>query len=114
MAVTVDQTGRVDLVIPQGATFTTTFTWKIDGTPVNLTGYTGAAKIRDTFDGSVLASFTVSLGGSAGTVTCSLSALTTGGLSAPAQGVWDLELTSGSTVRRLLAGNVRVTPQVTQ
>jgi len=113
MAVTLDQTGRVDLVIAQGATFTGTFTWKIDGSPVDVTGYTGAAKIKDTYGGTLLATFTVTLGGAAGTITCTLSATTTGALTAPATGVWDLELTSGSTVRRLLAGNVTITPQVT-
>lgn len=114
MAVQVDQTGYVDLVVPQGATFTTTFTWKVNGTPVDLTGYTAAAKIRDTFGGTVLATFTVTLGTTDGRITCSLSATTTGGLAAPAAGVWDLEVTTGGTVRRLLAGSVRVTPQVTQ
>lgn len=113
MAALIDQTGRVDLVVAQGATFAATFTWKIDGTPVDLSGYTGAAKIKDTYGGSTLATFTVTLGGNAGTITATLSATTTGALTAPATGVWDLELTSGSTVRRLLAGNVTITPQVT-
>jgi len=113
MAPKVDQTGRVDLVVAQGATFTATFTWKIDGTPVDLSGYTGAAKIKDTYGGSTLATFTVTLGGAAGTITLTLSATTTGALSAPATGVWDVELTSGSTVRRLVGGTVTITPEVT-
>lgn len=119
MAALVTQTGKLDLEVGQGATFNPTFTWKIDGAAVNLTGYTARMTARDTYGGTSWFSLTtenggISLGGSAGTITLNLSASTSAALTAPAQGVYDLELVSGGgVVRRLLAGQVTVTPEVT-
>lgn len=118
MAATVNQTGRLDIVVQQGATWNPTFTWKIDGVAVNLTGYTARLTARSSYGGTQLfaltsAGGTITLGGSAGTIQPTLSASSSAALSAPAVGVWDLELVSGSTVRRLLEGQVTITPEAT-
>lgn len=118
MPAVLNQTGRLDLVIQQGATFNPVWTWKIDGTAVNLTGYTARLTVRDTYGGTALVTLTsgagtIVLGGAAGTIQPVMSATVTGALSAPATGVYDLELVSGSVVRRLLEGRVSVTPEVT-
>lgn len=47
--------GRYDISYYRGSTKVKTFTWKADGTAVNLTGYTVSMHIRDA-EGTVLAS----------------------------------------------------------
>ena len=56
----------------------------------------------------------ISLGGAAGTITLTISATDTAALSAPQNGVYDLELVSGSTVTRLVQGTFLVTPEATR
>ena len=46
---------KVNIIIEQGATFDVTVTWQNpDGTPVDLTGYTGRMQIRNPDDDAVL------------------------------------------------------------
>lgn len=111
--------GKVNLAIYQGATYDKTFTWIVSDVPVNLTGYTARMKVRPTVSSSTVyldlttANGKIVLGGSAGTVQLLLSATETAALTFTT-GVYDLELVSGSTVTRLIEGNVTVSKEVTR
>lgn len=101
--------------VEKGATFSRTFTWKINSNLVNLTGYTARMKARDNnrrIPGSneivsltSLAGGGIALGGAAGTVIITLSATATGRIAA-GKYTYDLELESSSgEVTRLLKGS---------
>lgn len=83
----------------------------------NLTGWTGRAHVRETFESSTtLATMTVTLGGTAGTVTATLGADVTAALTA-GWGVWDLEIVETAdvtNVERKFAGTVQITREVTR
>lgn len=114
--------GRYDMTVYQGATFNRVFTWQV-GTPaanVNLTGYTARMQLRSNpaATTSVLELTTtngrISLGGSAGTVTLALTPTETAALPAD-QYAYDLELIAGNgEVTRLLEGFVTVDAEVTR
>lgn len=105
--------------IGRGETFATVITWKNNDVPVNLTGYTARMQLRREYSSSSPAlSLTsgsgLTLGGSAGTVTISINAATTADLVADKY-VYDLELvSSGGVVKRLLEGQIKLTPSVTR
>ena len=109
-------------VIEQGATFGKTLTLKdSSGALVNLTGYSAAEMdLRyNADDSSEIITLTnsnsrIALGGSAGTVTLSISATDTGNLSV-GDGVYDLKITSGSgDVFRILEGTFSVRGSVSR
>jgi len=106
---------KVNLVIDQGSTFSTTINLTDDdGDLVNLTGYSGAGQIRKHYTSSTATSITVGLGGSNGTVTLGLSANASANIVA-GRYVYDVEVTSPSgDVTRIFEGIVTVTPQVTR
>lgn len=112
--------GHYDLTIEQGTSFNITFTWSVDGTPVDLTGWDARAQVRSMVtSATALLDLTVgdgiTLGDAAGTIALHVPVADTTALPAPFEGVWDLELTSGvNTVTRLLEGGVTVTPEVTR
>ena len=115
-----DCCNTADLCIPQGATFSRVIRWKADGDEVNLTGYAARAQIRPTpSSATTTLSLTtensrIALGGSAGTITLSISATDTAALTA-GRYVYDLELVSaGGIVTRLLQGVVTVSANVTR
>ena len=104
----------------QGATWNTVFTYAIDGTPVDITGYTARMQVRSTVDAtSTIASFTTTggtivLGGSAGTITMNVTATATAAIAAGSY-VYDLEIVSGAgVVTRLLQGPFVVSAEVTR
>ena len=119
MTATYDLIG--DNAIQQGATFTKSFAWKNSGgVPINLTGYTAQMQVRksvtspdvivelSTLNGAIV------LGGAAGTVVLSLTALQTAAITAKS-GVYDLELkTAGGEVTRFLSGSVEISHEVTR
>lgn len=112
---------RYDITIEQGATFEISVEWKDStGAAVNLTGYSAAMQIRRTYGAPVLVSLTNAGGGgitidaALGRLTIVIPRATTQGLPAPVQGVYDLELTTGTTTYRLLEGAVLVTPEATR
>lgn len=112
--------GNYDFYIEQGATFNQQFIWKDStGALVNLTGYTARMQIRQTVSNdTVLLSLTtengrISLGGAAGTITLTLDAATSAGITF-SRGVYDLELIHGGVVTRLLEGQVDVSKEVTR
>lgn len=110
--------GQYDFVILQGATFSSVFTVKTGaGVAWNLTGWTARMTIKDSKGGTTLLSLTTSnsritLGGSAGTVTLTITAADTAALTWT-RGVYDLELVNGSTVYRILEGVITVNEEVT-
>lgn len=106
---------KANIIIDQGTTFSTVINLTDDnGDPIDLTGYSGDAEMRKHYTSSNSQSFSVSLGGTGGTVTLSLSASQTANLTA-GRYVYDVEVTSGSNVvSRIVEGIVTVTPEVTR
>jgi len=111
-----------NITIYQGATLRDVTTWKSGdpAVPVDLTGCTARMQVRQKVESTdVLLSLTtenggIILGGTAGTVTIYLSATATAALTWKS-GVYDLEIEFGTgDVRRLLAGAVVVSPEVTR
>ena len=111
--------GELNLAVEQGTTFSQTLTWKIDGTAVNLTGYTARMQARDDVTSTTtILSLTqaagLTLGGVAGTIVIALTATTTAALVA-GNYVYDLELvSSGGVVTRLVQGTLAVSAEVTR
>ena len=118
---------KLNLKIEQGATYigpgeggNATLKNGSPPMPTDLTGCTARMQVRRTVgDPDVLMSLTtenggIALGGAAGTITLGLTALQTAAIPWSA-GVYDFELVFPSgLVRRLLAGNVTVSPEVTR
>jgi hypothetical protein len=114
--------GIHNIKIEQGATFSQTFTWKISGNPVDLTGYTARMKVRDTTRRASAVNEMISLtspsggivlGGAAGTIAVTISASATAAVVA-GKYAYDLELAApNATVTRLLKGNFTVLSEVT-
>lgn len=114
-------TGRYDLIIEQGATLTRTFSYQTSsGVAINLTGYTARMQIRSSYKATtIIATLTTENGGisitpSTGSVTILMSATATAALSPGLIGVYDIELITGTTVIRLIEGEVIVNPEVTK
>lgn len=103
-------------IIEQGATFTKTLTLRDSSNAlVNLTGYTTAEMdLRSNEDSSseiitlTVANGRIAFGGSAGTVSLTISATDTGNLTA-GDGVYDLEIgNSAGVIYRILEGTFSV------
>ena len=112
--------GTYNITAYQGASFDIQFAWKIDDTPVDLSGYTARMQARRRAD-SVTAALTlttengrITLGDAAGTITLDVSADDMENVDA-AEYVYDLELESaGGEVYRLLEGKFTVSAEVTR
>lgn len=113
---------KVPLKIDQGSTFKKLVTWKTGtpATPVDLTGCTALAHVRETLPspGVLIAMSTangnIALGGTAGTVQITLSDEETAAFTW-SSAVYDLEISfPDGTVRRLMCGSVSVSPEVTR
>lgn len=127
--------GKYDLTIYCGSTWnedSVKFVYKIEGQPVNLTGYTARAVGTSQWDGRPYFDISSSdgsliLGGAAGSIAPSLSALQTSAMwrqnipTSPASdgtlvgkaGTWSLEITSSSGVTtRILEGTLLLSPEV--
>lgn len=113
---------KLNLTVLQGETFRQVSTWKAGKppVPVDLTGCTARMHVRATVEaGEVLLSLStadghIELGGPAGTITLRLSAEETAAITWRL-GVYDLEIVhADGTVRRLYAGRVTVSPEVTR
>jgi len=115
-------TARLSLVIQQGSTLRRRFDLKNpDGTPMSLAGYTARMQYRSAHNASaVLLEATeqngrVVMGGNAGYFELDVPASVTRLLTAPARGVYDIEIQAGNgDVYRILEGDVRVSPEVTR
>lgn len=109
--------GTYNFTIEQGATFTRTLNWQNpDGSAINLTGYTAKMQARDK-SGNILIDFgasgTLTVNGSAGSVTITLPAAVTTALTFDSC-KYDLKLTSVSNVARLVQGTITLSKEVTQ
>lgn len=107
---------KANLVIDQGADYQTSLNiTDDDGYPVDLTGYTGVAKIRKHYTSTNAVSFTVTITANTGNVALSLTALQTANIVA-GRYVYDVKVTDtdANTVTRLVEGIATITPQVTR
>jgi hypothetical protein len=114
--------GIYNIVADQGATLSRTITWKDSAKKaINITGYTARMHVRATVESAstilelTTANSRITLGGSSGTVTMTVSA---SDMAAIPEGkyVYDLEIVAPSTgvVNRLIQGNFVVRPEVTR
>lgn len=105
---------KINIVIDQGTTFNTTYVIHNDADdPIDFTGYTANSQMRKAYSSSNSYAFNVSLN-SNGQVTLSMSANTTGSITA-GRYVYDVEVEDANSVRsRIVEGIVTVTPQVTR
>jgi hypothetical protein len=122
--------GKYNFTIEQGATYTVEIQYKdSNNDPIDLTGYSGRMQIRPAIgstttylclssslqsDGTGL-NFSGSAGinpPASGTIGIYISAATSSALTFN-EGVYDLEIASGSFVARLLQGNVQLSKEVT-
>jgi len=83
--------------------------------PINVSGRTYRAQIRDEKDSSsIAASFSCAITNAVnGEITCTLTAAHSAALSAGTK-YWDFEETNGSVVTTILAGSVNVLADVTR
>ena len=109
--------GTYNLVIDQGSSFALDLIIKQSGSALNLTNYTGRAQLRTTVTASsVSATFTVTKTNAAeGALKMELAATTSANLAA-GQYVYDLEIftANDAVVKRILQGDVTLTPEVTR
>jgi hypothetical protein len=104
---------KANLVIDQGATFSTTLNLQDEyGSPLDLEGYTANSQMRKWYTSSN-ASATFTTGVANGVITLSLTANQTSNLTS-GRYVYDVEINSGTTISRVVEGIVTVTPQVTR
>tara|TARA_B100000085_G_C18089302_1_gene328389 strand:- start:116 stop:454 length:339 start_codon:yes stop_codon:yes gene_type:complete len=106
-----------NLTIDQGATFSSDVTVKdANGNAFDLTGYTAEAKMAKGYNSTrtrTSITSTINADPTTGIVTLSLTATATAALDAPARYVYDLEITSGATVTRVIEGIINIRPNVT-
>jgi uncharacterized iron-regulated membrane protein len=118
--------GKYTLLIEQGATLNLSLAYKDSANAaVNLTGYSGKMQIRSdyadnnpttylTLSSSLQADGTgITLGGVSGTIGIVISAASSSVLTFSSAS-YDLEITSGSVVTRLLQGPAFVSKEVTR
>ena len=106
---------KANLVIDQGSTFSTDLTLTDEnGDPLTLSGYTANSQIRRWYTSSnVSATFSASINVSSAVITLSLTANQTSNL-VFGRYVYDVEISDGYEVSRIVEGVVTVTPQVTR
>ena len=100
----------INISIPQGSDFEETFqSTESNGSASNLAGFTGEAKMKKHSGATSSTSFSVSITGSTGEVTISLTSAVTTTLS-PGRYLYDVRLTSsGGAKSRLVEGMAMVT-----
>lgn len=105
---------RANIQVDQGASFTAQVQLNDPiGTPIDLSSYSVAAKLRKNYASINSVSFSAS-GNSSGTIVLSMNAAVTTALSS-GRFVYDVLLTDGSGTKvRVLEGQVTVTPGVTR
>lgn len=106
---------KANLVIDQGSTFSTDLTLTDEnGDPLSLSGFTANSQIRRWYTSSnTSAVFTTSINTTSSTISLTLTANQTSNLTF-GRYVYDVEITSGSEVSRIVEGIITITPQVTR
>lgn len=105
---------RVNLLIDQGSTFSTTFELVDDfDEPLDISGYTARGQLRKHYSSNTKTDFTCIL--NTGELNISLNSTQTATL-VPQRYVYDIELvdTVANSVSRVVEGFVTVTPEVTK
>ena len=112
--------GTYNFTLDQGSTFNLEIIYKDSaGVVIDLTNYTAAMQIRSSFDSSAtLLNLNTTNGGIVitgpqGKIELTASATATAALPSGSW-VYDLEITSGSVVTRIIQGQVIVSPEVTR
>jgi hypothetical protein len=125
--------GKYSMLIEQGATLRLDLAYKdSNNIPIDLTGYSGRMQIKDNYADNATTTYLtlssslnddgtgINFSGSAnalppasGTIGIVISAVTSSTLSFET-GYYDLEITSGSVVTRLLEGVVKISKEVTR
>lgn len=106
---------KANLTIDQGSDFIQDIELTdLDGVPIDLTNFIGAAQIRKTHATESYKEFTVTTN-SEGIVQLVLNSANSNAMS-PGQYVWDCELTSltNGVVTRIVEGIITLTPSVTR
>ena len=109
--------GRYNYSIVQGDTFTNAPVWKINSTPVNVTGYSALMQIKRSVEGTLIielssANGRITVGTTDGKFTLNLTAAQTSALPTGSF-TYDLQLTApDGTVTTLLQGGFVINPQV--
>ena len=116
--------GRYDIKIEQGSTFVLNLTYKdSNDQPLNLSTYQSRMKIKDSHEGSVIAStesgdaplntISIALGSSTNNVVVTITNSATAAFNFD-HAVYDIELVSNSgAVERLIEGRVFLSKEVT-
>lgn len=106
---------KANLVIDQGSTFSTDLALSDEnGDPLVLNGYEANSQIRKWYTSvNAAATFTTLINNQSGVITLSLTANQTSNLIS-GRYVYDVELSAGNEVSRIVEGIVTVTPQVTR
>lgn len=105
------------ITVKQGATFVLRFDFEndLDGSNFDITDWTFAGQIRDTYNAATAsADFTISvINAESGSLQFQIPAIRTN-LMVPGNKFWDGEMESGSVILRFIEGPAQITPQVTQ
>ena len=106
---------KANLVIDQGSTFSTDLSLSDEnGDGLVLNGYTANSQIRRWYTSTnAAATFTTSINTVSSVITLTLTANQTSNL-VSGRYVYDVEITDGVEVSRIVEGIVTVTPQVTR
>ena len=106
---------KANLVIDQGSTFSTDLTLQDEnGDNLSLAGYTANSQIRKWYTSvNASATFTTSINTTSAVISLTLTANQTSNLDF-GRYVYDVEISNGSDVSRIVEGIVTVTPQVTR
>ena len=106
-----------NIVVDQGTDYSASIdVTDSDGDTTDLTGYTGAGQIRETYSSTTAVDFTVTVADPAtsGVLNISLTNVQTNAMKA-GRYVYDVEITSSGGIKtRVLEGQLEITPGVTQ
>ena len=105
---------RANLIIDQGADYTTTVTLTdSDDGAISLAGYVASAQMRKTYSSRNAVDFTATISPTRGAVTISLTDAQTANI-VPGRYVYDVILTRNGVTTRIIEGVATVTPRVTK
>lgn len=105
---------RVNIVMDQGTTFNTTYSFTDDNDePIDFTTFTANSQMRKSYTSNTAYAFSISLGNN-GVITLTMNSATTSTITA-GRYMYDLEVQDTNGTRsRLVEGMVTVTPEITR